>query len=666
MKSPLPQQGEMAVLLAVGVALAPLLLQLPFWLPLLVLLMLALRAGLWKRQAAMPSLRLLLPLLLLAMVGLWLSLNTLVGREGGVALLALLIGFKAFECRQLRDWQVLLALGFFAAATPLLFLQSLWSALWLVLTMLVLTWAMLLLAGELPQHSGRVAAGSLALSLPLMVMLFVVMPRLPGPLWSMPHDQHAASTGLSDSMEPGSISQLVQDGQPAFSVVFSSQPPAISALYWRVMVFDGFDGQRWQNLGFSGHEDRQDWPLAGNVVHYSLTGRPAKSRLPMLDYPLSAPTGAVLEAGRVLRLNRDSEDLYRFQGMSLLADHYPVMLSRMEQAFYLRLPAGNLASRQLAASLRQQGGSDISFIRAALSFFRLGSFSYTLTPPLLQERDGIDQFLFSTHQGFCEHYASALAFLARAAGIPARVVVGYQGGEFNSVGKFWQVRSSDAHAWVEVWLHDVGQWQRVDPTAAVAPGRISQGPAQALPGLQPGLPLLGGETPGWLHSALQDWQALGFAWQQWVLAYDAGKQRQLFQFLGLGEDVDASSVARALLFGGVLACLPLLLLWRRREKANPLKQGRACLVERLARCGVSVLPADGPLDILNKARGLAGDDYRRLKFLLKQYAALRYAQDSPSSRSEQQWLRQVRAFRPGGRGGRQLVKHAGLQRQTPP
>lgn len=651
MSKPLLQQGEVAVLLALALVMLPLLLFLPVWLPLGVLTMLVLRGVLLQRGARLPSLSLLLPLLSLAVGGLWLSLNTLVGREGGAALLILLLGFKSFESRQQRDWQVLLALGFFLAAMPLLFDQSPLCALWLVLSLLALTWAMLVLAGGVPQGNARSAVQALLLSLPLMLLLFVVLPRLPGPLWSMPHDQHTAATGLSDSMEPGSISQLVQQQDAAFSVVFTGPTPALSQMYWRLMIFDDFDGRRWQKVQGLYQEGAQ--LQGGYRVSYRLTGKPVKSRLPLLDYPVAAPAEGALEPGSLFKLGRDSDDLLRVEGESLVGSHYHSMLSRLDQDFFRRLPPGNPASRRLALQWKAQSADSAGFVREALLYFRLGGFSYTLTPPLLPGENSIDAFMFSSRQGFCEHYASAFAFMARAAGIPARVVTGYQGGQFNPVGRFWQVRSADAHAWVEVWLAETGEWLRVDPTAAVSPSRLAQGVAQSIPAMQVQLPLLGQAMPGWLLRAQQNWQAAGFAWQQWVVGYDAGKQRSLYRWLGLGDEVDSAAVLRALLFGGVLAALPLLLWWRRRPALAPLPAGRARLVRLLAVQGITILASDGPLDMLNKAARLPEADYRQLRQLLKEYAAMRYQQPASSTRQARLWLRRVQALRlDAGRGER--------------
>ena len=641
MKHALLRPAEMAVLLALALVILPLLFYLPFWLPALVELMLLLRAFMLSRQSRLPGLPVLLPLLLLAAAGVWLSLNTLIGREGGAALLILLLGFKVFESRQQRDWQVVLALGFFLAAMPLLFDQSPWSALWLIISLLALTWAMLRLAGDIPSGSARTALQALLLSMPLMLVLFVVMPRLPGPLWSMPHDTHTAQTGLSDSMEPGSISQLVQREDTAFSVVFSDAAPAVSQMYWRIMILDDFDGRRWQNVHGLQQESAQ--LQGGQLIHYRLTGKPVRSRLPLLEIPWEVPDSGVLEPGRVFRLTGDSDDTLRIAVSSLLGSHYHQALSESDQAFYRRLPPGNPASRQLAQQWRMQSQDDAGFVREALLHFRLNGYRYTLTPPLLEGDNATDAFLFSSRQGFCEHYASAFAFLARAAGIPARVVTGYQGAQYNPVGQFWQVRSADAHAWVEVWLKETGEWLRVDPTAAVAPQRVSDGVSQSIPSLQPGLPLMR-QIPAWLLPLQQSWQAAGFAWQQWIVGYDAARQLNLYRLLGLGQSVDAAAVLRALLLGGGLALLPLLWWWRRGTAVAPLQVGRTMLVVALRGHGIKILPSDGPLDMLNKAAHLPKDLHVLLKPLLKQYAAMRYRQPALPAKEVQVWLSQVRRF----------------------
>ncbi|OHX12986.1 transglutaminase [Chromobacterium sphagni] len=630
------------VLLALGWTALPLAWYLPWWLLALFVAALAGRARLEHGGGRLPSRWLLLPTLLAAIAMLWLSLQTLVGREGGVALLVLLIAFKAFETASLRDWRVLLALGFFLAAMPLLFDQSPLMAAWLVASLLLLTWATAVLAGALPRGSWRSAAQALLLSLPMMLVLFVVMPRLPEPLWSMPGQERAAASGLGEDMAPGSISQLILNREPAFSVAFTGAPPAQDQLYWRVMLLDDFDGQRWINVGGQRGEPLQQ--AEGRQVAYSMTLKPDKGRLPALDLPQRAAQGSHLEAGGLLRQDEKQDELARYALASRLGGRYPSPLSAAGQAFYRRLPPGNPRSRALAARLARQAGSEQAFAGEALQYLRLGGFSYTLKPPLLGQQ-AVDQFLFDSRQGFCEHYASAFAFLARAAGIPARVVVGYQGGEYNPIGRFWQVRSSDAHAWVEIWLSGPRQWLRVDPTAAVAPGRLEQAAEQALPALRSDGGAAGVLPPQWLRRWRQQWTAANFAWQQWVVGYDASRQQGVFQRLGLGTRVDGGSVVRGLLIGMLLAVLPLMLWWRRRPAQAPMAAGWELIRQGLAKRSIAAGPALGPLELLKAARGLPRDDYRRLKRLVNEYIELRYRRQVADAGRERRWLRQARRWK---------------------
>ncbi|WP_158253657.1 transglutaminase family protein [Chromobacterium alticapitis] len=636
-----PWRGE-PVLLAMGWVMLPLAWFLPLWLMAAAGLALLARARLERRGGAMPSRWLLLPLLVVSVGAAWLQLGTLIGREGGVALLTLLMAFKAYETTTLRDWRVLLALGFFLAAMPLLFDQSPWMAAWLISALWLLTWAAAVLAGGLPRGSWRSAAQALLLSLPIMLALFVVMPRLPEPLWSMPKPQSSAGSGLGEDMEPGSISSLVLNRDPAFSVVFDGPAPRQDQLYWRAMLLDAFDGRRWSRAMEGGRLSQS--AAGGRPVRYSMTLRADRGRLPALEMPVEAPPGSHLASGGVLRQDRNQDELARYAMQSLVDARAEESLSPGARAFYTRLPPGNPRSRVLAAEWASTARDERAFIQQALQYLRQNGFRYTLQPPLLREPP-VDQFLFETREGFCEHYASAFAYLARAAGMPARVVVGYQGGEYNPVGKFWLVRSSDAHAWTEVWLSGERRWLRVDPTSAVSPGRLERGAEQSLPALRDEGAAGAVLPPRWLRGWRQQWQAADFAWQQWVVGYDANRQRGLFQRLGLGADVDSASVARGLLAGMPLALLPLFLWWRRRPRQPPLEDGWESLRRRLARRSVALAPSQGPLDLLKAARGLPRDDFKQLKWLVDEYVDLRYRRQQPDAAKERRWRRRARRWK---------------------
>ena len=581
-----------AVLAALALTALPLFLHLPGWVPLLFAALLGLRALMLWRGSRLPHRLWLFLALIGPVVLLWLSLRTLVGREGGVALLLLLTGFKAFETLSLRDWRVLLALGFFLAATPLLFDQGILSAIWLVWSLFCLTWAMVLLAGGLVASSLRTALQALLYSLPLMLLFFVAVPRLPGPLWSMPIQDARATTGMSDSMSPGSIGQMIPSREPAFTAQFMGVQPRVEQLYWRVMVFDRFDGANWTSGGLQEPvSERPD----GVPLRYTVMATPYKGLLPGLANVVTVGEGVQLQNGRLLqRLDKDNETKMRYDAESTPARMVPAALNVIEQARYLHLSAANPLVQAQGRRLASQYADPSLRLQALQAWLQTQPLRYTLNPPVLQG-NVVDAFLFDTRQGFCEHFASAFAVLARSAGLPARVVVGFQGGEFNAAGAFWLVRSSDAHAWVEVWLASSAQWVRIDPTALISPQRIENGITNALPETGERMPVLGGQPPSWWRVAQGQWQRAGFIWQQWVVNYDASRQLSLFQRLGLA-DVSAKSVVTVLLLGGIVLVLPVfwLLLRQRRWFSSAYQRGRWQLSQVLSGLGIVVHPGDTP------------------------------------------------------------------------
>ncbi|KMJ53581.1 hypothetical protein ACG97_07575 [Vogesella sp. EB] len=640
-----PRLAHFAVLAALALTVLPLFLQLPPWVPLLFALQLGGRAWLAWQGRQLPHRVWLLLAMIVPVLLLWLSLRTLVGREGGVALLLLLTGFKAFETVTLRDWRVLLGLGFFLAATPLLFDQSLPSALWLLLSLFVLTWAMVLLAGVDSAASPRAAALALLYAMPLMLLLFVAMPRLPGPLWSMPTMDQRATSGLSDSLAPGSIGQMIPSREPAFTAQFRGRQPVREQLYWRVMVFDRFDGARW-TAGSVPDSGAALLPGVAGELSYSITATPFKGALPVLEHAVWAGEGVQQVAAQLVRrIDARNEARLRYDVRSVAQAAYPAALSAEQRDHYLQLPAANLRTRQQGEFFARQFRDEAGRLAALRAWLQQQGLRYTLSPPLLQG-DVVDDFLFSSRQGFCEHFASAFATLARAAGLPARIVVGFQGGEFNAGGQFWLVRSSDAHAWTEVWLQ--GRWQRVDPTALVAPSRIVSEVGELVPEAQAVVPVLGRRPPQWWHTVHAQWQRAGFVWQQWVVDYDARRQQSLFQRLGLGR-VGVGSVMTLLLLGGVLLVLPLLLwlLWRRPPARSYPVRGWLLLVSRLQQAGVAAVASDTPAQLRDKAVLLAPVLQQQLARLLADWQQWRYAEGATDADPRWRgWWWQVRRFRP--------------------
>jgi hypothetical protein len=300
----------------------------------------------------------------------------------------------------------------------------------------------------------------------------------------------------------------------------------------------------------------------------------------------------------------------------------------------------NPRTLQLAQRMYKAAGNERDYIKAVLGMFRTQNFYYTTTPPLLQE-DPVDQFLFSTRAGFCEHYASSFAVLMRAAGIPARIVTGYQNGELNTIGNFMTIRQADAHAWVEVWLKDEG-WTRVDPTAAVSPARVEAGVAAAVPRGEV-LPLRG--EYAWLRQARMTWDSIANSWNQLVLGYTMDRQRQLMRRVGIDDATWQSMVATMFVATGVIMLVLVALMLHRLRSARPdpvvAAYRRFCT--RLANRGVTRHPSEGPEAFRRRASTARPDLAVAIGLITELYIRLRYG-GNPQPQDAAQLAREVAAF----------------------
>ena len=569
----------------------------PLWLALLAGASLLWRALLWLRRATLPPRWLLLGVMLAGVIGIGLYYRTLFGRDAGVALLVLLMAGKPLEARTRRDALVVVMLGYFLLLTHYFYSQSIATGLWLFATLTLLTAALIRLHGAAAwQPAFRQAATLLLQALPLMLALFVLFPRVQGPLWGLPRDAYAGMTGLSDAMAPGSLDALIRSGAIAFRARFDGKPPPPPERYWRGPVLEDYDGLTWTRPPASARNAAPAPRLepGGTIYRYSMTLEAHNQRwLLALDLPISRPQDSLFSS-RLETLSREPvRSRTRFDFTSAGAtqanrDEAAPLLART-----LSLPAErNPRSRALGEQWRAQNGGDARAISdTALRFFNREAFYYTLNPPRTGA-DAVDDFLFSTRRGFCEHYAGAYVVLMRAAGVPARVVTGYQGGEINPVDGVLTVRQSDAHAWAEIWLAGTG-WLRVDPTAAVAPARIEQGLEAALPAGET-LPALIRLDTDWLRSLRFRWEAMNNAWHQWVLGYNPERQREALSRLGFGDpDWRTLAAALAAVCGTVLLLLVATMLYARPRRA-PAERAWQGFCAALARHGVERNAWEGP------------------------------------------------------------------------
>jgi hypothetical protein len=308
----------------------------------------------------------------------------------------------------------------------------------------------------------------------------------------------------------------------------------------------------------------------------------------------------------------------------------------------LRLPEGrNPRAFELGRRLRQTSADDRAFLASALQVFREAKFYYSLSPPPLGTNP-VDDFLFSTREGFCEHFASALATLARAGGLPARVVVGYQGGELNPFADYWIVRQANAHAWVEVWLD--GAWRRVDPTAAVAPERIERGIDQTLTSSAGVAERLWRVNP-FVNRLVLSWDALGAAWDRWVLAYGPEMQEDLL--LALGFTVPRTLQLAGLAGAAMTLCMIVMGIALRRRHVLRRDPGARLYTELCRRLARVVRPRGAAETAAHYADAVAAarpDLGPAVRVMTELYLRLRYADGHP--RLERQLARMLSEFHP--------------------
>jgi transglutaminase-like putative cysteine protease len=596
------------LLAACALVLSPHAGHLPAWITGLCVALLLWRGWITFRGNRMPSRWLLLPLAALSVFGIYRTFHTVFGREAGVALVVVLLALKLLEMRARRDLFVVVFLSFFVMLTNFFYSQSIAMALLMIAAVILMLTAQLSFqyTGAAPPFTRRLRLGALifALAVPLTLILFLLFPRIQGPLWGLPGDAAGGKTGLSDSMAPGDITNLALSDDIAFRVKFIDPVPRGFNLYWRGPVFESFDGRTWKP-SFQGASQPIIFKHRGAPIRHQVTlepsGRNSVFALELLSAAPEIPgnTTRLAPDRQVLsRLPITSRTRYEVQSfidvIDVQSDATPEMLRSLR-----RLPRGfNPATLAYAERLRAQFKNKEAAIDTVLKYFREENFRYTLEPPELGLHS-VDDFLFTTRAGFCEHYASAFVVIMRALDLPARVVTGYQGGEFNGVDGFMTIRQSDAHAWAEVWLENRG-WVRFDPTAAIAPNRIERSQRTTAPTrLLGGLVTIDTGSDSFLsrlRSLRQNWDAINNTWNQWVLDYTPDRQRSMMEALGL-KNADWLTMA-GLMFGlGAIVMLGIAIpLTRNRPKVDPVDALYQAFCRQMAALGLARAIHEGPRD----------------------------------------------------------------------
>lgn len=623
------------LLAAIAMVIAPHLSRLPLWISLFCMITLLWRLYLAHHDRHLLPRWLLVTLAISAVGGTYFSYDTIIGRDSGTTLLILLATVKLLEIRDQRDAVVLILLGYFIIITSFLYSQSTFTSFYMLLVVLVLTTALIgfnhLASASSSQPRARLAAILIAQSIPLTLVLFLFFPRMQGPLWGLPQDTSSQLSGLSETMSAGSISQLILSDAVAFRVNFEDDMPQRDQLYWRGPVLRAFNGKTWTSGQKTTRKTLGYPPPASKPVRYTVTLEPHNNHwLLALDIPAALPPDSTLSGDYQILSGEPVRSRAMYAMTSYPDARTGLEASDAELHQALQLPPassihGNRRARALAAAWRDTLDNDEAIVREALSMFRKQRFRYTLLPALLKDNP-VDEFLFDTREGFCEHYSSGFVFLMRAAGVPARIVTGYLGGEMNPVSNYMIVRQSDAHAWAEVWLKNRG-WVRIDPTVAISPGRIQAGIAAAVKATDP-LPAMARAELGWLRGLRLSADAATNNWNQWVLGYSPTQQQALLSRTGLQSAgwLEMTGILTASVILLVLVAA-VIMLWQSRRHTrqhDPIQQAYRKFCNKLARKGLPRQIHEGPRDYAARLVGLRPELAPAVVAISDLYISLRY------------------------------------------
>ncbi|NOT10677.1 MAG: DUF3488 domain-containing transglutaminase family protein [Methylococcaceae bacterium] len=645
----LPRPVLIFLLSTLGLIVFPHFFNLPVNLMVLFYLMLGWRfIGMWK-PLWLPNKVLLFMLTTGGMALLYFQHQGVVGRDAGTSLFVTALGLKLLEIKSERDIYLINFLAFIVAASQFLFQQSILMAAYILFVCCVLVATLFCVNSHDHKTFSALKYASLLIlqGLPISIVLFILFPRVEAPRWIL-FDEHRAKSGLSDTMEPGSISDLVLSDDLVFRVRFAGELPPAWQRYWRGPVLSWTDGKRWtQAPNLSVIKSPPSPQFTGLPYQYTLLMEPQNKNW-VYGLEMVADYGFPVHQNANYQLVTSDDPNKRAEYTITSYTRFNTgSLSAREAQDALQLPGGaSYNIKQLVTNLQGFDGDPENFIKRVLNHFKVENFHYTLTPPLAEDHP-IETFLFESRQGFCSHYASAFVYLMRIADIPARVVTGYQGGELNPVGNFLEIRQSDAHAWAEVWLQNKG-WVRVDPTAAIAPERIENtiNPDQLVAGELIRYLSVDGHAQGaynWLRQARQLWGHVDYNWQRWVINYDNKNQSRFLSKWGISDlkTMIYGMVAAASLIIGLLAWM--LLHQKQKSTAMALRiYQRFC--KKLAKQGLIISTGEGPKDFAARARFKFPAYAKEIDFISAGFIRLHYGKD-PSLEELKMFRRRVARFK---------------------
>lgn len=638
--------AHLSIIAALIVAIFPHIIRLPAWIILWCALMWGYLLLSLKYQWPQPGKNIQRILTVAGIAGLMFTYSRYPGQNAYLGLLAVMAALKPFEMDSYRDRMITVFLAYFIVITSLFLSETLEITIYMLISVTITTAVLIRVndgSGRFKNHL-KLSTLMMAQAIPLMILLFFLFPRIQGSFFGLSLARTAKS-GFSENLAPGSVANLVENDEVAFRAIFGAAIPSSERLYWRGIVFDNFDGRQWHVR--KRMQQHAGLPEGQDPVAYTVTLEPHQQRwLFALEMPARIPPRATLFEDYTLRSRQTVKRNLRYEMTSniryRIKDETPQELSRLT-----RLPADfNPQTRELAVKITENTRTADEKVSRMLDFFRSGNFSYTLQPPRLG-RNSVDDFIFNAKKGYCEHFASAFAFMMRSIDIPARIVGGYQGGERNPYANYLIVRQSDAHVWVEVW--DPGRgWYRVDPTAVVAPDRITQGMEGALP---PGeiSNFLSRPYFNFLKQIQLGWDAVSTGWSAMFEGYSYYEQRALLEKIGITSGVLKASLKALLLLlaaiGMVVAAYAWIVLKSPRQKPDVIKKYYVLFCAKLARAGFLRKPDQGPVEYVKYVVKNRPDLKNRITEITDLYIRLRYREEQ-SKPALAEFIKKVKSFDP--------------------
>ena len=673
----IPRLALLWVLAALLLVILPGALRLAPWILLMALACMSWRLLIFQGRASYPGILVKMVIVFTALPLTLLQYRAQgVGLDAAVCLLILGVVFKLLEMQHKRDIVIVIILAYVLIMIGFIYSQTIPAGLHALLSVMVTTGALVALNRDNARNNfadtSRLAVQLVLQSIPLTLVLFVLVPRI-GPLWTMPLPVSSTKTGVTDEMTPGDISSLGRSGELAFRVSFEGEAPSHERLYWRGLVLDLFDGQTWRRAGntlldygmIRRYPSEFGGVALGEPMDYDVILEPTQQTwIYGLQLAAVASGDIVQDRNYSLHTAKPITQRMRYQLRSWSDYQVDLQLPGTLRASALQLPQNdsNTRSAALAQELRAASTDERDYVNRVMRHFQEQPFYYTLNPPLLGE-SSIDDFLFETREGFCGHYAGSFVYLLRAVGIPARVVVGYQGGEYNPFENYTMVYQYNAHAWAEVWLEGEG-WVRFDPTGAVAPERISQG-VEAVFADQPGFmedvgfSMMRFRDTQWLNTLRLRLDAIDYAWNRWVVSYDEDLQLAFLEEM-FGENarsyvVLALSTSTALIFA---VAAYFLLRGGRGQRRDPMTRSFLALAADLETCGLPRRKSEGPMGYCARVSIERPELASAMQTVTRMYVQLCYA--TPEAGSEQLRREFTLALQPLRRRVLSRARRAGL------